>query len=65
MVDIIEVKDWTSLKVAFIVDVDSLEKLKLLAEEYGEPIILRKKKEHIFFRGMSAGGVPVGYRYKG
>ena len=46
--------------------VDStLEKLKQLAEEYGEPVILRKKKEYIFFRGTSTGGIPVGYRYKG
>ena len=65
MVEIIEVKSWTTLKAVFVVDVKSLEDLKALADAYGEPYILRRKKEHILFHGSSTGGVSICYRYKG
>lgn len=65
MVDIIEVKSWTTLKAAFVVDVKSLEDLKVLADAYGEPYILRHNKEHLLFHGSSTGGISLCYRYKG
>lgn len=64
MVEIIEVKGWTTLKAVFVVDVKSLQDLKNLAEAYGEPYILRRKKEHLFFYGSSAGGISICYRHK-
>ena len=64
MVEIIEVKDWITLKAVFVVDVKSLEDLKVLADAYGESYILRRKKEHLFFHGSSAGGISICYRHK-
>lgn len=64
MVDILEVKDWTTLKAAFKVDVKSLEDLKRIAEGLGVPLIFRKKKEYLFFCSH-LGPAPLCYRFKG
>ena len=63
MVDIIEVKRWDSLNLAFVVDVKSLEDLTRIAEGLGVPFILRKGKEHMVFCGHM-GPAPLCYRLK-
>ena len=64
MVDILEVKDWTTLKAAFKVDVKSLEDLKKIAEGYDVPFIFRRGKEYLVFCGHNL-SVPLCYRFKG
>ena len=63
MVDIIEAKDWTTLKAAFIVDVKTLEDLKKVAEGYGVPLIFHRGKEYLVFCGHNL-SVPLCYRFK-
>jgi len=63
MVEIIEAKDWTILKAAFIVDVGSLDDLKKIAECLKIPFITRKGKEYVIFAGQSL-ALPVCYRFK-
>ena len=63
MVEVIEVKDWTTLKAAFKVDVKSLEDLKRIAEGLGVSIIVNKGKEYLVFVGHQ-GAAPMCYRFK-
>jgi len=63
MVDIIEAKDWTTLKAAFIVDVSSLEDLKKIAEGFSIPFIFSRKKEYLAFCGQIF-QLPICYRFK-
>lgn len=64
MVEIIEVKGWTGLSGAFIVDVRSLEDLKKLAEGLELPFILQRKNEYLLIYGP-IGKIPLCYRFKG
>ena len=63
MVEIIEVKEWTSLKATFKVDVKSLEDLQRIAEGFNIPFIVNKGKEYLVFCGHML-GIPVCYRFK-
>lgn len=63
MVDIIEARDWTTLKAAFVVDMQSLEDLEKIAEGLKVPFIIKKGKEYVIFSGQSL-SVPVCYRFK-
>ena len=63
MVEVIEARDWTTLKAAFIVDVGSLEALKKLAEGFNAPFIFQRKKEYLLFCGQML-AIPICYRYK-
>ena len=64
MVRIMEVKDWTFLKACFIVRLKTLGELKELADAYGEPYVFKKKKEYVFFRGITTGGAPICFQVK-
>jgi len=59
------VKGWTTLKAVFVVDVRGLDDLKKIADACSIPYIVSRKKEYLVFQGMSVGGVPIVYRYKG
>jgi len=63
MVDMIEARDWTTLKAAFVVEVQSLEDLKKIAEGLKIPFIIKKGKEYVIFPSQSL-SVPVCYRFK-
>jgi len=63
MAEMIEAKDWTTLKAAFLVDVKSLEDLQKIAEGLKIPFIVYRGNEYLIFWGQ-CGPVPVCYRYK-
>lgn len=62
-VAIMEVKDWTTLKATFRVDVKSLDDLQRIAEGFSVPFIVNKGKEYLVFCGHML-GIPVCYRFK-
>ena len=63
MAELIEVKDWTTLKAAFIIDVKDLGDLQRIAQGYGVPFIFVKGKEYLVFCGHNL-SVPLCYRFK-
>ena len=63
MVDTIEVKDWTTLSHAFLVQVKSLADLERIAEKLGMPFIIKKGKEYLVFSGHM-GPAPLAYWFK-
>lgn len=63
LVELLEVKDWTTLKSTFRIDVKSLEDLRRVAEGLNIPFIVHKGKEYLVFCGHML-GIPVCYRFK-
>ena len=64
MVEIIEVKAWTHLRVVYLVEVKSLEDLKKIAEGFNIPFIFQRGKEYVFFYGHLL-HAPICLRFKG
>ena len=63
MAETIEAKHWTTLTVAFIVDVKSLADLQRIADAFKIPFIVKKGKEYVVFCGH-LGAPPMCYRFK-